>query len=156
MQFDLVGPIEQIETIAAGRGVKVRFFLRKIYGRGRWRKLKGIAMVRLRNGQLRRVELHWYEAHGRQTGSQDQALRGHAMKPPTKPFALCLDNEGNEASLIVGKVYRIVRDARAAKDDLVRIIDESGEDYLFDKTYFAFVDFPQAVRKKLLALQRAS
>jgi hypothetical protein len=78
------------------------------------------------------------------------------MKPPTKPFALCLDNEGNEASLIVGKVYRIVRDARAAKDDLVRIIDESGEDYLFDKTQFAFVDFPQAVRKKLLALQRAS
>ena len=78
------------------------------------------------------------------------------MKPPIKPFALCLENTGNEASLIVGKVYRIVPDARAAKDDLVRIIDESGEDYLFDKTQFAFVDFPQAVRKKLLALQRAS
>ena len=78
------------------------------------------------------------------------------MKPPIKPFALCLENTGNEASLIVGKVYRIVPDARAAKDDLVRIIDESGEDYLFDKTQFAFVDFPQAVRKKLLALQKAS
>jgi hypothetical protein len=78
------------------------------------------------------------------------------MKPPTKPFALCLDNAGNEVSLIVGKVYRILPDARAAKDDLVRIIDESGDDYLFDKTQFAFVDFPQAVRKKLLALQRAS
>ncbi len=47
-------------------------------------------------------------------------------------------------------------DVRAAKDNLVRIIDESGEDYLFDKTPVAFVDFPQAVRKKLLALQRAS
>jgi len=78
------------------------------------------------------------------------------MKPPIKPFALCLDNADNEASLIIGKVYRIVPDARAAKDDLVRIIDESGEDYLFDRTQFAFVDFPQAVRKKLLALQRAS
>lgn len=78
------------------------------------------------------------------------------MKHPTKPFALCLENGGNEASLIVGKVYRIVPDARAAKDDLVRIIDESGEDYLFDKTQFAFVDFPQAVRKKLRALQKAS
>jgi len=78
------------------------------------------------------------------------------MKPRTKPFALCLDNGGNEASLIVGKVYRIVPDARAAKDDLVRIIDESGEDYLFDKAQFALVDFPQAVRRKLLALQRAS
>ena len=77
------------------------------------------------------------------------------MKPPIKPFALCLENEGNEASLIVGKVYRIVPDARAAKDDLVRIIDESEEDYLFDKAQFAFVDFPQAVRKKLLALPSA-
>ncbi len=75
------------------------------------------------------------------------------MKLPTKPFALCLDNAGNEVSLIIGKVYRIVPDARAAKDELVRIIDESGEDYLFDRAQFAFVDFPQAVRRKLLALQ---
>lgn len=78
------------------------------------------------------------------------------MKQPAKPFALCLENEGNEASLVLGKVYRIVPDERAAKDDLVRIVDESGDDYLFERTHFAFVDFPQAVRKKILALQRAS
>ena len=70
-------------------------------------------------------------------------------------FALCLENAGNEASLILGKVYRVVPDARAAKDDLVRIIDESGEDYLFDKDQFVFVDFPAAVRKKILAMQKA-
>ena len=64
MRFDVVGPIEHVETIAVGRGVKVRAFLRKTYGPGRWRKLKGVATVRLRNGKLRRVELHWYEAHG--------------------------------------------------------------------------------------------
>ena len=78
------------------------------------------------------------------------------MRRVVKQFALCLDNAGNEASLIRGKVYRIVRDARAAKDNLVRIVDESGEDYLFDKAQFAFVDFPQAVRRKILALQGAS
>ena len=78
------------------------------------------------------------------------------MKRVTKRFALCLKNTGNEASLILGKVYRVVPDARAGKDDLVRIVDESGEDYLFHKTQFAFVDFPEGVRKKLLALQRAS
>jgi hypothetical protein len=77
------------------------------------------------------------------------------MKRPAKQFALCLENEGNEASLILGKVYRILPDARAARDDLVRIVDESGEDYLFHKSQFAFVDFPQAVRKKILALQEA-
>ncbi len=52
------------------------------------------------------------------------------MKAQTKPFALCTDNSGYEASLIPGKVYRILPDPRAARDDLVRIVDESGEDYL--------------------------
>lgn len=78
------------------------------------------------------------------------------MKRLAKRLAVCLENAGNETSLILGKVYRVVPDARAAKDDLVRIIDESGEDYLFSKDQFALVDFPQAVRRKILALQRAS
>lgn len=77
------------------------------------------------------------------------------MKRVTKQFALCLDNSGNEASLIVGKVYPIVPDSRAAKDSLVRVIDESGEDYLFARSQFAFVDFPESVRRKLLALRKA-
>jgi len=78
------------------------------------------------------------------------------MKRSAKQFALCLENRGNEASLILGKVYRILPDARAARDDLVRIVDESGDDYLFNKAQFAFVEFPKAGRKKILALQRAS
>jgi hypothetical protein len=78
------------------------------------------------------------------------------MRHLTKQFALCLNNSGNEASLVLGKVYQIIPDARAAKDDLVRIIDDSGEDYLFSRSQFAFVEFPQAVRRKILALQRAS
>ena len=77
------------------------------------------------------------------------------MKQPSKQFALCIDNAGNEASLILGKVYRILPDAKAAKDDLVRIIDESGEDYLFDKEQFVFVDFPPAIKKKILAIQNS-
>jgi len=74
------------------------------------------------------------------------------MKALTKSFALCIHNDGYEASLIPGKVYRIFPDLRAAKDDFVRIIDESGEDYLYHKDHFVFVDFPPAVKKKLLAL----
>jgi hypothetical protein len=76
------------------------------------------------------------------------------MKRSTQ-FALCLDNAGNEASLILGKVYAIVPDPRAAKDDLIRIIDESGEDYLFARSQFEVVEFPQAVRRRLLALRIA-
>ena len=77
------------------------------------------------------------------------------MKRATTQFTLCLDNRGNEASLIVGKIYRQLPDTRAEKDGLVRVVGESGEDYLFGRAQFAAVDFPQAVRKKLLALQRA-
>lgn len=73
------------------------------------------------------------------------------MKRITKRFALCLENAGNEASLILGKVYLVVPDARAAKDELVRVIDESAEDHLFARGQFAFVDLPEAVRRRLLA-----
>ncbi len=78
------------------------------------------------------------------------------MKTRTKPFALCVDNTDYRASLIPGKVYRILADPRAERDDLVRIVDESGEDYLYHKSHFAFVDFPPSVRKKILALQDAA
>ena len=78
------------------------------------------------------------------------------MKAQTKPFALCIDNTDYQASLIPGKVYRIVPDPRAARDELVRIIDESGEDYLYHKSHFVLVDFPPAVKKKILALKGAA
>lgn len=78
------------------------------------------------------------------------------MKAPAKPFALCIDNADYEASLVLGKVYRILPDPRAARDDLVRIVDESGEDYLYHKAHFVFVDFPKAVKKKILTLANAT
>ena len=78
------------------------------------------------------------------------------MRRTTKPFAVCFDNEGHEASLILGKGYRLRPDARGAKDGLVRIIDESGEDYLYRASQFVLVTFPQTVRRRILALQRAS
>ena len=64
MPFEIVGDITQVETIATGRRIRELTRLRRLYGRGRWRKLKGVALVRLRSGALRRAELHWYEAHG--------------------------------------------------------------------------------------------
>ncbi len=64
MPFEIVGEITQIETIAVGSRIRDLPRLRRLYGRGRWRKLKGIADVRLRTGRIRKAELHWYEAHG--------------------------------------------------------------------------------------------
>ena len=62
--FEIVGEIADIETIAVGRRIREFARLQKRYGRGRWRKMKGSATIRLRAGQLRRAEIHWYEAHG--------------------------------------------------------------------------------------------
>ena len=64
MEFETVGEIKDVETIAAGKSIRDLSRLRRTYGKGRWRKLKGIALVRLRSGEIRRAELHWYEAHG--------------------------------------------------------------------------------------------
>lgn len=64
MPFEIVGEISQIETIAVGRRIRDLPRLRRLYGTGRWRKLKGVALVQLRSGTVRRAEVHWYEAHG--------------------------------------------------------------------------------------------
>ncbi len=62
--FDIVSEISEIETIAVGSAIRDLIRLQKYYGRGRWRKMKGIALIRLSNGMIRKAELHWYEAHG--------------------------------------------------------------------------------------------
>lgn len=64
MVFELVGEITNIETIAVNRSIRDLARLEKKYGASRWRKLKGVANVRLQSGQIRLAELHWYEAHG--------------------------------------------------------------------------------------------
>ena len=64
MAFEIVGEIENVETFATGRGIRELPRLNRIYGRGRWRKRKGQAAVRLPDGTERIAELHWYEATG--------------------------------------------------------------------------------------------
>lgn len=63
MHFDIIGEIEKIETIAVGGRIRGIMRLRKQYGLGRWRKLKGVAKIRLQSGRICNAELHWYEAH---------------------------------------------------------------------------------------------
>jgi len=73
MKFEVIGQITEVEVVARGPGVQTLSYLRRAYGRGRWRKLKGKATVRLPNGALRKVELHWYEAHG--IGKRDVKIK---------------------------------------------------------------------------------
>ena len=64
MHFEILGELSSIETFATGRSIRELPRLNKVYGKGRWRKRKGIANVRLADGSERRAELHWYEATG--------------------------------------------------------------------------------------------
>jgi hypothetical protein len=72
------------------------------------------------------------------------------MKTPKK-YALCINNKDYEASLIPRKIYEIIPDERAKKDDFVRVIDESGEDYLFHNSHFVFLELPVEVEQALVS-----
>jgi hypothetical protein len=64
VHFEIVSAVTQIEMIASGRGIRRLKFLRKRYGGRNWRKMKGLATIRLATGAIRIAELHWYQAHG--------------------------------------------------------------------------------------------
>jgi len=64
MLFEIVGQITGVRTVAVGRSIRNLQRLRRLYGTGRWRKMKGVALRRLESGTVRKAELHWYEAHG--------------------------------------------------------------------------------------------
>ena len=64
MDFKVKGEIREIETIAAGRGIKNLKRLNKVYGKANWRKLKGVCQVKLEDGAILEAEVHWYEGHG--------------------------------------------------------------------------------------------
>jgi hypothetical protein len=64
MHFEILGDIVEVETFATGSGIREIARLRKVYGRGRWRKRKGLARIRFPNGSVRLAEIHWFEAAG--------------------------------------------------------------------------------------------
>jgi hypothetical protein len=71
-------------------------------------------------------------------------------KRPARRFMVCVKNAGYEASLERNKLYVVLPDADAEKDGDIRVIDESGEDYLYPATWFIAVELPKAVEASLL------
>ncbi|HUS11830.1 MAG TPA: hypothetical protein VMZ30_15285 [Pyrinomonadaceae bacterium] len=64
MHFEIIGTITEVTTIAVNRSIRILPILQKRYGKGRWRKVKGVANVRLNDGTIHLAEVHWFEAHG--------------------------------------------------------------------------------------------
>jgi hypothetical protein len=153
--FEVISPITEIETSAVRRSVRALKFLQATYGRGRWRKLKGVATVRFEDGTIRRAEVHWARSpRHRQTSNEDQApaeliIMARQKTEPT--LAICIDNSDYELSLERRKVYAVLPDAEAAKHHYVRVIDETGEDYLFPASRFVLLNLPREVQAAVLA-----
>ena len=85
--FKLLSDVRNIETIASGRGVHIRRYLERTHGRGRWRKMKGVATVELADGTIGEAEIHWFEAHG--IGRKDFKIKTDAAM---SEFVICIDN----------------------------------------------------------------
>jgi hypothetical protein len=79
VRFEIVGRVTRMETIAVGRGIRDLDRLRDWYGNGRWRKVKGVAMVRLPDGRASLAEIHWYEANG--VGTREVKVKRLLTKP---------------------------------------------------------------------------
>jgi len=105
--------------------------------------LKGSVLVKLHSGRIRRVELHWYEAHG--IGKRKIKIKRY-LQPK---FVICVRN-GDAEDLEIRKIYQVIPDEAASTDGLLRVVDESGEDYLYPADLFIQIELPQAIEKALL------
>ncbi|MDN3514082.1 MAG: hypothetical protein NG747_06750 [Candidatus Brocadia sp.] len=74
------------------------------------------------------------------------------MNTAKKRFAICIDNTDYEASLIIRKIYEVIPDEKAEKDDFIRVIDESGEDYLYQRSHFILIELPIEVEQALTSV----
>jgi hypothetical protein len=153
MHFEILGEISNVETFASGSRIRELVRLRRVYGPGRWRKRKGIARVRLSHGAIYHAEVHWYEAAGigRKEFKIKHLLQDDMAKSPTKQLVVCVSNDGHPASLEKRKIYVTLRDEAAEKLGLLRIIDESGDDYLYPKAFFRTLALPDSVKRAVLA-----
>ena len=154
MSFEIVGDISEIETIAVGTGIRDLPRLRRLYGTGRWRKLKGWPWsdceaeryaARRCTGMKRMVSAR------RKSSASDMSTRPRtSRRRQAVTFMVCVENSGYPASLERHKIYRVLPDQDAAREGDLRIVDESGEDYLYPAGWFSAVAVPRRVRASLL------
>ena len=146
--FEIIGPLLNVETIAAGRGIRELRRLLRIYGRGRWRKRKGIAKLNcvFKMAASKRPKSTGTRRTGWGVGSSRSSVSsGRRRSGSKRRYVVCLSNEGYAASLEPRKIYHRLDDRAAERLGLVRIVDESGLDYLFPRACFADIALPSRV-----------
>jgi hypothetical protein len=136
MLFEIVGEITRVQTVAVGRRIRNLQRLRRLYGRGRWRNMKGVAVM---------------ASAGKRSNASGMSTKGRKPRRTLRArFVVCIDNAAYPASLELHKIYRVLADDNATETGDVRIVDESGEDYLYPAAWFAAIELPRRVRTSLL------
>lgn len=131
--FEIVGIIVKVETIATGNGTRELRRLRRTYGKGRWRKKRGL----LELGSTMAASTPRKSTGTRRTASVAKKRSSSASSAKRRTeYVVCLSNRGFVASLEKRKLYRILPDAPARQHGLLRVIDESGASYLYPASRF--------------------
>lgn len=146
--------VDGAAPLATGHSIHDRRRLQRRYGKGHWRKRKGIARVKLLDRAVHTAEVHWYEATWRRaSGIRAQValdrLNMEKRGMRETGFAVCIDTRGYEASLENVKLYWLLPDREAEAHGYVRVIDESGEDYGYAAERFFPLSIPAALARAL-------
>lgn len=153
MKYEVIDKIEPIEVIATGKSIREISRLNRIYGRGRWRKLKGITKVRFEDGRVCKADVRLGMKHTEleKKGLKSNKFLTNRKATEMKKFAICINNEGHEVSLERWKVYELITDEKASAYGQARVIDESGEDYLYPYDFFVRIDLPELVQEAMIS-----
>jgi hypothetical protein len=152
MHFKIAGRIEKVELIVSGKAIRERNRLWKAYGKARWRKLKGTPTW---NSSMVRYAMR-KSTGTKPTGLGRKSTKSSGFSTDMKrevQFVICVGNKGYAASLELRKIYQVIPDKAASGLHQIRVIDESGEDYLYPEDFFVPVQLPQAVER---AVRRAT
>jgi len=133
------------------RGEEIRdlIFLEERFGSGNWRKRKGLATVRIEDGTCMKQRFTGTRPKASECDGQKSSGTSNNSMTGTTRFAICIHNGEYAGTLDLRKVYEIIEDPIAAKRNFVRVIDESGEDYLYPASWFVSVTVSQNIEQLL-------
>ncbi len=153
MDFKILGEIGEVETFAVGSNIREIKRLRKRDGSGRWRKRKASRAFGYRTAEfVGRSYTGTRRLASVAASSRSNDIWIEWIMPSSRQrFVVCVRNDGYEVSLERRKIYQVLPDGDAARHGQIRIVDESGEDYLFPASYFAAIELSRPLRRALLA-----
>ena len=152
MRFEILGEISGIETFATGSGIREIARLRRIYGRAAGANARASPAYDYPMARSAWLSYTGTKPPGSDARNSRSSTCFEAMtKTQAKQLVVCVENDGYAVSLEKRKIYVALRDAAAEKHNMLRIVDESGEDYLYPKAFFRSIALPQAVKRAVLA-----